>query len=168
MVAVRAAGVVVVAAVIMVAMVMIVIVIVVLGLQKLRLQFEDAVEIEGLAVEHGVERDIAFPGAVQFGVGIEAANARLDLFQFVLVHKVDLVEQDDIGENDLVLGFRRVLEAGGQEFGVGDGDDGVEPRLVLHVGVHEKGLRHGRRDRRGRWSRPGSRRTCPCGASGPR
>ncbi len=55
--------------------------------------------------------------------------------------QIDLVEQDDVGEGDLVLGFRRVLEPVRQPFGVGDGDDGVEPRVLLHVGVDEKGLR---------------------------
>ena len=54
-----------------------------------------------------------------------------------------LLRMIDIGEGDLVLGLRRVLQAIDQPFGVGDGDHGVEAGRVLHVGVDEKGLRHG-------------------------
>ncbi len=66
-----------------VVMVMIVMLVVVLfDRQEFRLEFQDAVEVEGVAAEHGVELDGAFGRAVQFGVGVDAANARLDLFQF--------------------------------------------------------------------------------------
>ena len=64
-------------------MIMIVMLVVVLfDRQEFRLDFQDTVEIEGVAAEHGVEFDGAFGGAVQFCVGVDAANPRLDLFQF--------------------------------------------------------------------------------------
>ncbi len=116
------------------------IVVVLFDRQEFRLNFQDTVEIEGVAAEHGVEFNGAFGGAVQLGVGVDAANARLDLFQFGRRDQIDLVEQDDVGEGDLVFRFRRVLEAGGQPFGVGDGDNRIESRILRHVGVDEKGL----------------------------
>ena len=63
---------------------MIVIMVVVVGVEEFRLDVEDAVEIEGVAAEHLVERDLRALGPVQLGIGIDAADARLDLAQFGL------------------------------------------------------------------------------------
>ena len=60
-------------------------------------------------------------------------------------HEVGLVEDDDVGEGDLVLGLGRVAQARGEPFGVGDRHHRVEPRRLAHVLVDEEGLR----DRRG-------------------
>jgi hypothetical protein len=59
--------------------------------------------------------------------------------------QIGLVEHDDVGEGDLVLGFRRVAQPVAQPFGVGDRHHGVEPCVLLHVLVDEEGLRHRRR-----------------------
>ena len=77
-------------------------------------------------------------------IGVDSPDARLDLGEFGRRHEIGLVEHDHIGEGDLVLGLRRVLQAVQQPFGVGQRHHGVEPRRVLHVGVDEKGLRDGR------------------------
>ena len=73
------------------------------------------------------------------------ANPRLDLGQFGFGDEVGLVEHDDVGERDLVLGLGRVLEPVAQPFGVGDRHHRVEPGVLLHVLVDEEGLRHRRR-----------------------
>ena len=78
-------------------------------------------------------------------VGVDGANARLDFAQFGGRDEIGLVEDDDVGEGDLALGFRRVAQPGGEPFGVGDGDHRVEPGRLLNVLVDEEGLR----DRRG-------------------
>jgi hypothetical protein len=44
-----------------------------------RLDLQDAVEIEGVAAQHLRQRDLAALGRVHLGVGIDAADARLDL-----------------------------------------------------------------------------------------
>ena len=100
--------------------VIVMIVVVLFDRQEFRLDFEDTVEIEGVAAEHGVEFDGAFGGAVQFCVRVDAANPRFDFLQFGWRDQIDLVEQDDVGEGDLVFRFRRVLEAGGQPLGAPD------------------------------------------------
>ena len=130
--------------VVMAVMVMIVIVIVA-GLEKFRLELEDAVEIEGAALQHVRERHLAALGAVQLGVGVDGADPRLDLGKLRLGNEIGLVEHDDVGERDLVLGFGGVLEPVAQPFGVGNGHDRVEPGVLLHVLVDEEGLRHRRR-----------------------
>ena len=66
----------------MIAMVVMMIVVMLVLLQELRLDVEDAVEVEGVAAEHLVERDLRALGAVQPRVRIDAADARLDLGQF--------------------------------------------------------------------------------------
>ena len=48
-------------------------------LQEVRLKFHDSIEIEGVAPEHLGQRNAAALGPVQLGVGIDAADARLDL-----------------------------------------------------------------------------------------
>ena len=58
-------------------------------------------------------------------------------------HEIGLVEDDDVGEGDLAFGFRRILKAFDEPFGVGDGDDRVEAGRVGNIGVDEESLRHG-------------------------
>ena len=127
--------------VMMVVAMMIVIVVVRLGLQEGRLDFQDAVEVEGIAAEHGLERHVALHRAMQGGIGIDAADARLDLLQLGLGDEIGLVDDDNIGEGDLVLGLRRILEPRGQKFCIGHRHHGVEPRGVLDLLVDEEGLR---------------------------
>ena len=140
--------------VVIMAVVMIVVMIVAIaGFEKFRLEFEDAVEIERAALQHVGQRDLAALGAMQFGIGVDAADPRLDFGQFRLGDEVGLVEHDDVGEGDLVLGLGRVLQPVAQPFGVGDRHDRIEPCVLLHVLVDEEGLRHRRRIGQARWSR---------------
>ena len=122
-----------------------IVVVTVAGVQELRLDVEDAVEIEGVAAEHFVERDLRALGPVQLGVGIDGADAGLDLAQFGRRHQVGLVEQDHVGEGDLVLRLGRILEPVLEPLGVGHGHHRVEPGAAADVLVDEEGLRHRRR-----------------------
>ena len=136
-------------AVIVIMMVMIVIVVmmivIVAGLEEFRLDLEDAVEIEGAALQHVGQRHLAALGAMQFGIGVDGANPRLDFGELGLGNEIGLVEHDDVGERDLVLGLGRVLEPVAQPFRIGHRHHGVEPRMLLHVLVDEEGLRDRRR-----------------------
>ena len=116
-----------------------------LGLQELRLDVEDAVEIEGVAPQHLVERDLRLLGAMELRIRIDAADARLDLAQLGLGDEVGLVDQDHVGEGDLVLGLRRVLQTILQEFRIRNRHHGVELGPAADVLIHEEGLRHRRR-----------------------
>ena len=137
-----------VAVIVVMAVVMIVVMVMIMivaDFEEFRLDLEDAIEIERAALQHVRQRHLAALGAMQFGIGVDAADPRLDFGEFRLGDEVGLVEHDDVGERDLVLGFGRVLQAVAQPFGVGDRDDGVEPGVLLHVLVDEEGLRHRRR-----------------------
>src|SRR5262245_11827098 len=145
----QAAAIVVVMMAVTVAVLMIVIMIVVrvrvmAVAQKLRLDLQDAVEIEGVAPEHLRQRNAAALGSMQLGVGIDAADARLHLAELVGRHQVGLVDENDVGEGDLVLGLGRILEPILQPFGIGHCHDGVELGLAADVLVHEERLRHRR------------------------
>src|SRR5262245_7421780 len=113
--------------------------------QKLGLDLQDAVEIEGVAPEHLRQRNAAALGPVQLGVGIDAADARLHLAELVGRHEVGFVDEDHVGERDLILGLGRVLEPILQPFGVGHRHDGIELGLAADILVHEERLRHRRR-----------------------
>src|SRR5262249_16690082 len=80
----------------------------------------------------------------QPGVGVDAADTRLHLAELVGIDQVGLVEQDDVGERDLVLRLRRVLEAVLQPFGVGDRDHRVELGLAAATRAHDERLAHRR------------------------
>src|SRR6516225_4856321 len=128
-------------------MTMIVVVIVVMVsavAEEFRLDLHDAVEVEGIAPEHLRQGNPAALGLVQLGVRIDAADARLHLAERVGLDQVGLVEQDDVGERDLVLRLGRVLETVLQPFGVGDRDHRVELGLAADIVVHEERLRHRR------------------------
>ena len=61
------------------AVIMIVVMVIVPDFEELRLDLQDTVEIEGAAFEHVRQRDLAALGAMQFGIRIDAPDARLDL-----------------------------------------------------------------------------------------
>ena len=120
------------------------------GVEEFRLDLQDAIQIERAALQHVRQRDLAALGAVQFCVRVDAADAGLDFGQLGLGDEVGLVQHDDVGERDLVLGFGRILETVAQPFGVGHRHDRIEPGVLLHVLVDEEGLRHRGRVRQSR------------------
>ena len=81
---------------------------------------------------------------MQFGIGVDGADAGLHLAQLGIGDEVSLVEQDHVGKGDLVLGLGRVLEPVLEPLGVGHGDHRVEPGLPPDVLIDEEGLRHRR------------------------
>ena len=113
-------------------------------LQELRLDLENTVEVERVAAQHFRKRDVAALRPVQPGIGIDAADARFHLGQRVGRHQVRLVEQNDVGESDLILRLGRIVQPVLQPSGVGDGHHGVELGFAADVLVHEKRLRHRR------------------------
>ena len=118
------------------------VVVVVAVLEEVGFELEDALEVERALVEDGVELDLALLRPVDAGVGVDRLDLALDLREVVLAHQVGLVEQDHVGERDLLLGLVALLELAEEVLGVDHGDDGVEPGPGLHVVVGEEGLRH--------------------------
>src|SRR5215472_13238621 len=105
--------------VVMMAVVMIMMmVMVVLIAEEVRLEIEDAIEIEGIAAQHRIQWNLGTLRLMQLGVRIDAANARLDIAEFVGRDEIGFVDQNHVRESDLTLCFRRVLEPLIEPFGV--------------------------------------------------
>src|SRR5262249_29803866 len=119
--------------------------VVVLDRQEFGLDVEDAIKVKGISPEHFQQRDPAALGGVQPRIGIDAADVRLDVGKLIRLHQVGLVDQDHVGEGDLVLGLGRVLEPVLEPFGVGDGHDRVKLGLAAHILVHKERLSDRRR-----------------------
>ena len=126
-------------------MILVVVIMIILADKEVRFDVEDAVEIERSALKHISKRDVAVLRSMQRRVGVDGPNARLNLAQFGRADQVGLVDDDDVGEGDLVLGFRRVAQPLRKPLGVGDRHDRVEPRHLFYVLVNEEGLRYWRR-----------------------
>ena len=131
-------------AAVMVVVIMVVVVVIVAD-EEVRFDVEDAIEIEGSALKHISECDVAVLRSMQCRVGVDGADARLNLAQLGRADEIGLVDDDDVGEGDLILGLGRVAQALRKPLGVGDRHDRVEPRHLFHVLVDEEGLRHRRR-----------------------
>ncbi|WP_204269558.1 hypothetical protein, partial [Citrobacter freundii] len=63
---------------VVVAMVVMIMVVIVAGFQELRLDLQNAVEIERAALQHVFELHLAALGAMQLGVRVDAADTRFD------------------------------------------------------------------------------------------
>jgi len=63
-----------------------------------------------------------------------------DLRQAALIDKIDLVDENDVGKRELLLGFRGPIDLFAKMFGVGDGDDGVKLGLAADVIVDKECL----------------------------
>ena len=83
-----------------IAVVMVMLMIMVISHEEIGLDVEDAVEIEGAALEHVGERDVALLRPMQRRVGVDRADARLDLAQLRRADEIDLVEHDHDHEHE--------------------------------------------------------------------
>src|SRR5690348_16523686 len=106
-------------AVIMAMAVIMFVMMMIVGAEEIRFEIEDAIEIEGVAAEHGIQGNLGALCLVQLGIRINAANARLDFAQLIGRDEIGLVDQDHVGKGDLILGLRGVLEPFAKPFGVG-------------------------------------------------
>ena len=130
--------------VIMIVMMLAGVVAIVIG-EKMRIEFGDAVELERAEVKDRVQRDVAAGHAMDAGSGVHAVQRAFDLCKFVLADEVSLVEQDNVGERDLLGRFFAGLQLLQHMLGVDHGDDRIELGLGAHVCVNEESLRHRRR-----------------------
>ena len=94
--------------------------------KEVGLDRENAIEIEGALVEQLVDWNEAAFGAMDHGSWIERANARLYLGELVGRNEIDLVDEDRIGEGNLLRRLMAVLQPSGKVLSVDDRDDAVE------------------------------------------
>ena len=124
-------------------LIMIVVVFLLGGLEEIGLEFQRAFQVEAADAEHLVERDIGIARAEDFRGGVHLLDACLDLPEVLFGNEVGLVEQDDVGEADLLAHFARVVEVEDDMLRIDDSDDAVEDEGFFHLGVGEEGLRDG-------------------------
>ena len=62
------------------------------------LDFEDTIEAESVAPQYPAELDATALRPVDRRVGVDPADAMFDLSQAALVDKIDLVDENDVGE----------------------------------------------------------------------
>ena len=115
----------------------------VFGLEELGVHIDGATEVEAADVEDVVERDVGVLGAVDFRDGVNGAYPEFEGVEFGGGDEVGFVENDDVGEGELLDGFVVGAEVLEDMFGVDDGDDGIEAEVGLHLVVGEKRLRDG-------------------------
>jgi hypothetical protein len=114
----------------------------VLGLEERGIDRQRALQVEGAHAEHGVDGDIGVARTEHARGGVDGAHPAFDALQRRLVHEVGLVEQDDVGESDLLARFLHLVEVTLHVARIDQRDDGVERELVLEVVIEKKGLRH--------------------------
>ncbi len=108
--------------------------------EEARIVFQRPFEIECALVQNLGEIDARAGGGIDAGRGVDGAHDVLDAMQFVMADEVGLVDDDDVGKGDLVLGLATVLQTQRQVLRVDQGDHGIEFGLGAHVVVHEEGL----------------------------
>mmetsp|Transcript_24243 Transcript_24243/g.79820 ORF Transcript_24243/g.79820 Transcript_24243/m.79820 type:complete len:241 (-) Transcript_24243:335-1057(-) len=144
--------------------------------EELWVHLQHPLELEGADPHHLLERDRRVLASANRRELVDLAQPLLEPLQVRLLrHQVDLVEQEAVGESNLldrlVLGALGLLlvEVLLDVLCVYQRDDRVEPSVLLDGFVHEEGLRHllgwrrhkrggeGRRRRRERGRRGGGR-----------
>ena len=72
------------------------------------------------------------------------SDTTLDCCEAARIDKIDFVDENDVGERELFLRFRRPVDLFQEMLGICDGDDGVERRLATDVLIDKERLRHRR------------------------
>src|SRR6202000_1530297 len=85
-------------------------IVIVAVMQEVRLELQDALQVERALVEDGVELDLALLRAMDAGVAGDRLDLCLDLLELVLAREIGLVEQDHVGERDLLLRLAALLK----------------------------------------------------------
>src|SRR6476659_8141120 len=85
-------------AMIMIAMIVMMIVVMVFPLQKIGLDRQNAIKIEGVTAEHFTDVYLCAFRAMEPRIRIQPADARFQLPQFLRRHQIGLVQQDHVGK----------------------------------------------------------------------
>jgi hypothetical protein len=112
--------------------------------EKCRLDFEDALETEGVSPQYLCEVDTTALHSVNRRIGVDVSDTTFDRCEAGLIDKISLVNENDVGKRALFLRFRRPVDLFEEILGICDGDDGVELRLTANVLIGKERLRHRR------------------------
>jgi len=114
----------------------------VVALEKIRLDFQDPIEAERVALQNLIERNSASLGFVNDRRRIHRTNPLLDRHNLFRRYETGLVDYDNVGEGGLRL--MRGLELADETLGVDHGHDRVEPGASARVLIDEECLSHRR------------------------
>jgi len=112
-------------------------------LEEFGVEVGDTREGEATDVEHAVERDVAVDGAFDAGGGVHAADTIFEGGELGGGDEIGFVENDDVGEGDLLFDLRGVVEVLDDVFGVDDRDNTVDAVGGFDFVVGEEGLGDG-------------------------
>ena len=113
------------------------------GVEEVRFQGHDAVEVKAAAAQDCLQGNVRALRPVDRCQGVQAAQARLHHAQVVRAHQVGLVQHDLVGKGDLLPGFAAVGQAQQHVLGVHHGGHAVQPGTGADLLVDEEGLGHG-------------------------
>ena len=78
--------------------------------KEARLDFEDALEVEGVSSQYLDEIDITALGSVNLRIRIDVSDATFDRCETARIEKVNLVNENDVGDCELLLRFRCLVD----------------------------------------------------------
>ena len=102
------------------------------GVQKVWVHLQSALEVESFDLQHAVDGDLRLLAALDGSELVDRADAALNAGEILLCHEIDLVQQDAVGECQLllclILGALRLLlvEVLLDVLGVDERDDAIE------------------------------------------
>src|SRR5580704_1530262 len=117
----------------------------VVAVEEIGLHLQDTIETEGAAFKNLIKLDSASLGFMDERGRIHRADSTLYRQQLFPAHEIGLVEDNNVGEGDLLLRLGGAVELTDEMLGVDHGHDRVELGVPAHVFVDEEGLRHRRR-----------------------
>jgi len=120
----------------------VVVMVVRVGFEEMGIQLRGAVEIEAADLEDLGDVDFGARRAVDCRQRIHLADDFFQSLEFFSGNEIAFIEEDHIGEGDLLLGLVRVLDVLRDVVGVDHRDHAVDEGFFPNVLVHEKGLHH--------------------------
>ena len=114
----------------------------ILRFQKRRIEIQRPVQIEPAEVEDLLEIDLRQVRVLDFRQAVHGAQARFQRLHGRIIHQIDLVQHQRVGEGDLLAAFRAAFQMLRDMLAIHQRDDAVQPQVVLHLVVHEKRLSH--------------------------
>ncbi|MEN9469942.1 MAG: hypothetical protein RL630_1675 [Verrucomicrobiota bacterium] len=110
------------------------------GFEEMGIQLGGAVEVEAADLEDSGDVDFGARRAMDRRQRVHLADDSLQSLEFFCGDEIAFVEEDHIGEGDLLLGLVRVLHVPRDVVGIDYRDHAVDEGFFPNVLVHEKGL----------------------------
>ncbi len=120
------------------------------GVEELRVHHEGTLEVEALDVQDVLDIDFGLLAALDGGEGVDGLDALLDADQIFLLNEIDLVQQDAVGEGELLDGLilralrLLLIKMLLHMLRINERNDPIKPRELLHFFINKKGLSDGR------------------------